>query len=123
MVERRRLNQAKKKSEVDVNRLTAAERNALRNPYQSSASYYDWVARKWVPRQIVPETSWQRRRRVKRDKLIYLVMDEFKFGKDPLTRLYAALLAQALCQTCEDLMKQYGQSVMEETSPDREKVD
>jgi hypothetical protein len=51
------------------------------------------------------------------------VMIEFNRGGDPITRLYAGLLARALCQTSQELMRARGKEIVSDTSPDEARVD
>jgi hypothetical protein len=64
----------------------------------------------------------QRKRRLRRDRLIDDVMKEYRIGGDPIMRLYTWLLARALCQTSERLMRERGKEIVNAASAEKERI-
>jgi hypothetical protein len=78
--------------------------------------YYDWVDRKWVPRQDATPTPAQRRLTARRRDLIRNLLTEIEHHGDSVVYLYTALLTRTLVQRDEELMREFGKQVVGATS-------
>jgi hypothetical protein len=75
--------------------------------------YFDWVDRKWVPKDHdARPTPAQRRQRERRRTLLGNLITEIEQGGNGVTCLYAGLLARTLVQADEELMQEYGKQVV-----------
>ena len=72
--------------------------------------YFDWLEKKWLPRQHRELSQQQQRQRSRRVQLLRDLLAEIGSG-DSVSQLYAALLARTLVGQDEELMRQYGQQV------------
>jgi hypothetical protein len=74
--------------------------------------YYDWIEKKWQPKQ--EPSSCQRQQHPRRRTLLRDLLGEIDTG-DSVTKLYAGLLARAVVAQDQELMKEYGKRIAEQT--------
>ena len=88
------------------------------------AYYYDHIERQWKPKQQEPE--WRRvqcrggaysipLRRIYRKTILEELFKEIEWYKGGPTVTYAMLLARALVQADEELMREFGERVVQVT--------
>src|SRR5262245_27008631 len=74
--------------------------------------YWDWMAKRWHPidhhRKLTRE-QWHQINR--REALIEDLITELEEGSDSVIKLYAGLLAGALCQSDQVLMDRCGEKI------------
>ena len=74
--------------------------------------YFDWLEKKWPPKQDLQPTLRQRTQRARHRAMLRELITEIEEG-DGVTRLYASLLARCLVSGDEALMRELGQQVAE----------
>jgi hypothetical protein len=75
--------------------------------------YYDWVDSRWLPIDHQRRVTLKQQRRIDRRRdLLQRLLLEIARGNNSVTRLYAQLLARALLQTDEMIMREDGQRVV-----------
>jgi hypothetical protein len=74
--------------------------------------YYDWIAKKWQPRKAPSQR--QRQHHSRRRVLLRDLLGEIDTG-DSVTKLYAGLLARAVVARDQELMREYGRQIAEQT--------
>jgi hypothetical protein len=74
--------------------------------------YFDWLEKKWLPKQRAQPTSRQMLQRARHRAMLRGLITEIEEG-DGVTRLYASLLARCIVSGDETLMRELGQQVAE----------
>jgi hypothetical protein len=80
--------------------------------------YYDWVDRKWVLSGRHYRRGNISLRRVQRKTLLEGLLREIDKEKGSVTCMYASLLARAIVQADEELMRDFGRRVVQVTEKD-----
>jgi hypothetical protein len=74
--------------------------------------YYDWLERKWLPRQHRQLSLRERSEQSRRGALLHGLLVEIS-GGDSVSSLYAGLLARRLIGDDEELMRTFGKQLAE----------
>jgi hypothetical protein len=81
--------------------------------------FWDYIENIWQPTERSKELTRKRHRRIaRRSQLIEDLFREIDLGRNSITSLYANMLARALVQTDEKIMKEYGKRVAELSTDD-----
>jgi hypothetical protein len=77
--------------------------------------YWHTLDRRWRPMDHSQPSPQLRRQRIRRSKLMTDLFAEMQDGNS-VTKLYAGLLARALIDADQELMREFGERVVECTS-------